>query len=487
MEPSKIPPSKKSTTTTSGVEKGFQRRSVSKARSPGPKGKKGRRGQITQKKYILQPPSPEMKKELEENVKALENMYPKSGFNFNVLLENLINSPEERQKEFIKNIQEHLAAKQAEPKGWLTWAGSLVTRLKDRAVSKYQYGVENMNHLAQIFKDYAEIGTFFTSVVAGRVVEGIEENYITGGILQLANQSIKSVGDIALSTATMTVPFLTEWGVRLAAVITGTHDPEHPEETTEAAMQLRQSVENYLNATAISERSIQDLTTLVVTNMYSWVVTDFWGQYSPMALLEAQGDITSLLSKIVKKGSTILPELLILHILSDAFGPQAHPLHYLDPSLFLPGQLTALQINILTSCIVTILRTGTLPVRETLIKFILGGPGSIKALGIKKLISKTRGMVVKKISAGTHPMFEPVFMYFAIKASKALLIRPTKKVMKTAVEKTINLTTEKGKKLLIKEEDEKEKTLPEPIQVPAKPQIGRKKTSFMRGKAGKPK
>lgn len=406
--------------------------------------------------------SPEHQKKLEDAFKALQNMYPEAeslGFDFNVLLEKINNQSLEQQTEFVELVENHVAAKNKKPEGWLGWMGSLTTQLKDRVVRRYQYGKGEFEFLAEVFGHIATISAWKARSITESAVTRIESSYIPGGILLLANTSLASIGNnIILPLARKTIPVMTKYMLALAEL-----------DAYEGIS--KEVVENYLNAVSVSERPIQNLTAATVNTFDSWIREDLWKKLSPYAVLAKQGRLEEAFSSVLEKGSKVVPELLVAFVLKSEFGgPQVHPLapYYPEAELgTIPGQLSSLQIGILTTCIVTLLRTGSIPIKNSLIKVLSKGPASLKQLGVKELVKTVQKLAVKTTTKAMNPMLDPVFQtflttavdYTAAKTGQAVK-KPIKGLIKTTLATTIDRLIEEEPK----EKEKEEVPLPLPVQ-----------------------
>ncbi|PWU05234.1 MAG: hypothetical protein C5B43_03685 [Verrucomicrobia bacterium] len=388
--------------------------------------------------------------DLKKALIELSTVQPDLFFNGDIMpiFNQLVDLPNERIENFVKAVAQRVEEKKQPSKGWEEWFKGIATSIFDRTVKRlYQTGEENVEWMKASLGEYASI---FLS-------KGKDTISNLGGtrMLNVANASVRCVGNFALATATLTIPFITEWSYRIAMVATGTQElgPSAAEEVKKEAKAIREAVDQYLNAAHISERPINDLTYTITTTFYTWAKVDLIKKVLKASLPNASMRV--LFSLIALQGEEIQkiwPEfiltLALTAFLTDILGPQAipgakMPGYPADWPTIIPGKVGATNISILASGIVTMILSGSLPLKKSLVKFLLKGPTSLKNIGLVSLVKKFEKKVLGFI--GINPLVTYTFAYFLSTVTDKLIQKPAKTGIKKAIEYGYDVTEEKIK------------------------------------------
>lgn len=358
-------------------------------------------------------------------------------------------SPEE-QLTFLKMVQDLKDYQQQEikPQGWGEWVRGGVVR----AVQFYKEGRE----ISSVAKHVAGNVLTQAKMEAQENISRIGKN-----IFDTVNSTISSSGNVALGVAGFVVSnTLAGFTIAQLAGI-----GRNPEEAMREAQQINEAAANIIASRKITETPLQDLTnavqnTLVSVNGYlniplgylglemrdkpvqdavdqisTWVHGDLKGMAEglrPEAFLEKLGDAGYLTLAASKVGMKVFPEFLLNAYLMNEFGPKS------SSSVIMPSQrMTEVEIGVLTSIIMTTLQMGNASAKQSVIKLLTkGGPGSLKALGIKEVVKEFQ----KQVLGSVNPMLTPVASYLLTKWGKTTVTGPIKGILKASVGGAIDNT-----------------------------------------------
>lgn len=415
--------------------------------------------------------SPEyLKAELNKVISELKAVSPSfcSDADIKTLLETFETAKPAVQKAAIKRLKNKL--NEIRPKGWIEWITTGLSYLADRTVKQYKTGKEHVEFIKELAVFLAQGTIEQAKIEIGETHVG----RIASQVLDCANRSANVGGNFTRAGAALIVPFMLEWLTKLALVATGVHDPQKPEETTKEAKNVKEAVQSYLNAVTISERPINDLTHHVTNKFVADVVNTLW-ENSPLALLpdldvgNLQIQLSELLMNVIQEGKKILPDyfltLVITQLLTEIFGPMAHPLLSLDPKLIpIAARLTPVQISTITSLIVAMITIGTLPLKKSLVKFLIKGPASLKTIGVKELAKS----IQKRVLGTVNPIITPIVGTVISKIVSAKIEELTKKIItgpiKTVIKTGIEVTYDEAVKKLEEELQPEAKPVPRRIR-----------------------
>jgi len=401
---------------------------------------------------IREESSPEsLKKEFKKVVLELLEIQKKYGFSLSNeeldhMFELFASSPIEIQKSSLEKCKKSL-----ESRGWVGWIKNGFSHLADRTIKYFKGGYDAGHTYYQEGKENVDFLRELTGFLASVAYENIKESIfgqIGSEMLNLANTSVSCVGNFALSGTLLVAPFIFKEFIIIGALATGAHDPENPELTTEAANEVHQAIQTYLNQTKISDRPINDLTEYITDKLLAATLLTLW-KNSPQSLIpNFQLGRRKIIMNFAKQGAEYLPEYIMTVVMNrmftEIFGAKAHPLLSLDSALLpIPYILTPIQISVLTSCVVTMLLMGNVPLKQTLIQFLVKGPASLKSIGVKELARSIQKKALGKIDPYLTPILGMIVTKVANKTIVSLMKPPVMGLIKGTGEITYDVAAKK--------------------------------------------